>query len=77
MIELFPRIVNYFRKNARSEIFDRVLNTFLNFLPHYKEEVSIKSDAKKMKDRQISKIIIALYYCKLSANSLAMIPQFL
>ena len=32
----------------------------------YLEEISIKSDAKKMKDYQISKIIIALYYCKLS-----------
>ena len=39
------------------------------------EEISIKSDAKKMKDYNILKIIIALYYCKLSANSLAMITQ--
>ena len=43
----------------------------------YIEEINIKSDAKKMKDYNISKIIIALYYCKLSANSLAMITQFL
>ena len=41
------------------------------------EEISITNDAKKMKDYQISKIVIALYYCKLSANSLAMITQFL
>ena len=40
------------------------------------EEISIKSDAKKMKDYNILKIIIALYYCKLSANSLAMITQW-
>ena len=39
------------------------------------EEISIKSDVKKMKDYNISKIITALYYCKLSANSLAMITQ--
>ena len=32
---------------------------------------------KKMKDSQISKIIIALNYCKLSASSLAMVTQFL
>ena len=44
---------------------------------NYKEEISIKSDARKMKDNQISKVIIALYYCKLSANSLPMITQFL
>ena len=30
---------------------------------NYLEEISIKSDAKKMKYYQISKIIIALYYC--------------
>ena len=30
---------------------------------NYIEEISIKSDAKKMKYYQISKIIIALYYC--------------
>ena len=41
------------------------------------EKISIKSDAKDMKDCQISKIIIALYYCKLSANFLAMITQLL
>ena len=29
-----------------------------------------------MKDDQISKIIISLYYCSLSVNSLAMITQF-
>ena len=39
------------------------------------EEISIKSDVKKMKNYNILKIIIALYYCKLSANSLAMITQ--
>ena len=32
---------------------------------------------KKMKDYQISNIIIALNYCNLSANSLTMITQFL
>ena len=32
---------------------------------------------KKMKDSQISKIIIAFNYCKLSASSLAMIAKFL
>ena len=36
---------------------------------YYIEEIRIKSDAKKMKYYQISKTIIALYYCKLSANS--------
>ena len=41
----------------------------------YLEEISIKSDAKKMKDHQISKIIVSLYYCSLSINSLAMITQ--
>ena len=46
-------------------------------MDNYIEEINIKSDAKKMKDYQISKIIIALYYCKLSAYSLAMITQFL
>ena len=30
-----------------------------------------------MKDCNISKNITALYYCKLSANSMAMITQFL
>ena len=44
---------------------------------NYIEEISIKSDVKKMKDYQISKIIIALYYCKVSASSLALITQFL
>ena len=43
---------------------------------NYVEEISIKSDAKKMKDYQILKIIIALYYCKLSTNSLAMNNNF-
>ena len=43
----------------------------------YLEEISIKSDAKKMKDYQVSKIIISLYYCSLSLYySLAMITQF-
>ena len=32
---------------------------------------------KKVKNYQILKIIIALYQCKLSASSLAMITQFL
>ena len=41
------------------------------------EKISMKSDAKKMKDYQISKLTIALYYCKLSANPLAIITQFL
>ena len=40
-------------------------------------KIRLKSDAKKMNDYQISKIIIALYYCKLSADSLARITQFL
>ena len=39
---------------------------------NYIEEISIKSDAKKIKYYQISK-----NDCKLSANSLAMITQFL
>ena len=39
--------------------------------------MSIKSDAKKMKYYQLSKNIIALNFCKLSASSLAMIIQFL
>ena len=43
----------------------------------YIEEINIKNDAKRMKDYNISKFIIALYYCKLVANSLAMIMQFL
>ena len=38
----------------------------------YIEEISIKRDAKKIKYYQISK-----NYCKLLANSLAMIAQFL
>ena len=42
---------------------------------NYIEEINIKNDAKKMKHYNISKIIIALYYCKLSANSLAMITH--
>ena len=37
----------------------------------------MKSDAKKIKDYQISKTIITLYYCNLLANSLAMITQVL
>ena len=37
----------------------------------------MKIDANKMKDYQISKIIIALNYCKLSVNTLTMITQFL
>ena len=42
------------------------------------EEISNKVDAKKMKGYQISKIIIALYYSKVLANSsLAMNTQFL
>ena len=45
------------------------------FRINYIEEISIKSDTKKMNDDQISKIIIALYYCKLSTDSLAMIIQ--
>ena len=44
---------------------------------NYLEEIRIKSHAKKVKACQISKTIIALYYCKLSANSLAMTMQFL
>ena len=46
---------------------------------NYIKEISIKNDAKKkkiMKDYQISKINIALNYCKLSAYSLAMITKF-
>ena len=56
-----------------TKIYQNIKNkTWLNI-----EKISIKSDAKKMKDYQISKIIIPLYYCKLLANSLAMITQFL
>ena len=40
---------------------------------NYIEEISIKSDTKKIENSQISKIIIALYYCKLFASSLSMI----
>ena len=43
---------------------------------NYIEQISIKRDAKKMKDYQISKIFIALCYWNLSANSLSMITQF-
>ena len=32
-------------------------------LEDYIEEINVKSDAEKMKYYQISKIIIALYYC--------------
>ena len=39
------------------------------------EEVNIKSGAKKMKYYNTSKTIIALYYSKVSANSLAMITH--
>ena len=39
---------------------------------NYIQEISIKNDAKKIKYYQISK-----NYCKLLANSLAMITQFL
>ena len=42
---------------------------------NYIKEINIKGDAKKMKDYNISKIIIVLYYCKFSANSLAMITH--
>ena len=42
---------------------------------NYTEEINVKSDAKMMKDYNISKIIIALYYSKVSANSLAMITH--
>ena len=42
---------------------------------NYIEENSIKSEAKINESYQISKIIIALYHCKLLANSLAMITQ--
>ena len=42
------------------------------------EEISNKVDANKMKGYQISKIIIALYYSKVLANSsLAMNTKFL
>ena len=44
---------------------------FWNIL-HNAEEISIKNDAKKIKYYQISK-----NYCKLLANSLAMITKFL
>ena len=43
---------------------------------NYIGETSIKREAKLMKDYQTSNIIIALYYCKLLANSQAMITQF-
>ena len=39
---------------------------------NYIEEISIKSDAKKIKYYQISK-----NYCNLSVNSLTMVTQFL
>ena len=39
------------------------------------EEINRKSDAKKMKHYNMSKIINAFYYCKLSANCLAMITH--
>ena len=41
------------------------------FFINYIEEISIKSDAKN------TKYLITKTYCKLSANSLAMITQFL
>ena len=44
---------------------------------NYIEQISIKRDAKKMKDYQISKMFIALCYWNFSANSLSMITQFL
>ena len=44
---------------------------------NYMQEISIKGDKKIIKDDQMSKIIIALNYCKFSANSLSMITQFL
>ena len=44
---------------------------------NYMEKINIKRVPKKMKDSQVSEIIIALNYCKLSASSLAMITQFL
>ena len=75
-------------ENIRKRINVRLINDSREYLkcisrPNFNSksssaaEVSIKSDAKKMKDYQISKIIIALYYCKLSVNSLAIITQFL
>ena len=54
-----------------------ILKQQQKFRINYIEEINTKSDAKKMKDYKISKTIIALYYCKISANSLAMITQFL
>ena len=44
---------------------------------NYLEKIIIKSDAKKMKDSQISKIITAFNYCNILANSLDMITHFL
>ena len=43
---------------------------------YYIEEINIRSDAKRMKNDNIEKIIIPLYFCKVSANSLAIITQF-
>ena len=41
----------------------------------YIEEINIKSDAKRMKNYNISTIIIALYYCKLLAKAYNNIKQ--
>ena len=41
------------------------------------EEINIKSDAKNVKVIKYQNIIIVLYHCNLSANSLSMITQFL
>ena len=46
-------------------------------LKYYIEEIHTKSDGKRIKSYNVSKIIIALYYWYLSANSPAMIIQFL
>ena len=47
-----------------------IKTTTNKFRINYIEEISIKSNAKKMKDYQISKIIIALYYCLIFISSL-------
>ena len=44
---------------------------------NYKEEIRIRSDAKKTKSYKISEVIIALYYSKLLGNFLGMITQVL
>ena len=68
-------IIEFFKVALINFIPMLLISTFISKIASLKE-ISIKSDAEKMKDYEISKITIALYYCKLSHNHLFLINKY-